>query len=451
MADGALRTPFSRENVGDEPAGGLRKGARAGVGGFGGLHRAWRSVDAAAGDGGVGVGEVEQAHVRVADRDAGAVRLRGGRDGVQPEGVERGVEADEPDLRHKVDEGDVEGEHERVGSRNGTPEAAVEVDGREAAGEVARRVEERLVGPDDSLVEGGGEDEGLERGAGGAGRERGVDLAFAVGEVIAGAGEGAHGAGSHVEEDAGGGAAEFGGAFVDAAREGALERGVEGRRVVSACARQRRLRPIREIRLREGAGCAAHDKGGRFGALLLRFGDHAEGEHAAEDVFPAAQRGGQVAVGAEAGGRLNHAGEQRGLSEAERLGGFAEPAHGAGLDADEIRGHRRAVEVLLDDRELRHGHFEAQRLEGFDVLPSQGTRMRRDEAHGLRGDRGGAGNASAGRDVLPHGAQKRKGVDAPMAPEALVFGGDEGLNDPVFGIGAVPRAAVLVVRPEADA
>ena len=70
--------------------------------------------------------------------------------------------------------------------------------------------------------------------------------------------------------------------------------------------------------------------------------------------------------------------------------------------------------------------------------------MRLDEAHGLHRDRRGAGDAAKCRDILADRPQNRFQADAVMREEPGVFGGDDGLGNPIVAVGPVSRAAVDV-------
>ena len=74
------------------------------------------------------------------------------------------------------------------------------------------------------------------------------------------------------------------------------------------------------------AGCAL--------SLLLRY--HAKCGHAVKYVFATLEGAFQIAVWPEARWRLDHAYQQRGFANAERLGAFAEPSHRARLDSDKV-------------------------------------------------------------------------------------------------------------------
>ena len=201
----------------------------------------------------------------------------------------------------------------------------------------------------------------------------------------------------------------------------------------------------------EGTAVREDVECGGLGLLALHVGDHAEGLHAVENVGAAPEGAGQVAVGAEARRRLGESGEKGRLGEVEPGRRPAEPDLRRRLDADEVRAEGRAVEVLRENLLLRHRALKAEGLEGLENLVQERALVRLDEAHRLHRDRRGAGDAAESRDVLPQGAEDGLDADAAMREEAGVLRGDDRLHDPVVAAGGVGRAAVDVVRAEADA
>ena len=414
---------------------------------------------AEAGEGGVGVGEFEEAGFGVADGEAEAVvRGRLG-EGGEAAGLEELLQRrGAAEQRERFHGGDVERVGEGAAEAHGAEAVLAVVGGAEEAG--GRGEIGGDVGDDGggvrAVFEGEEVGEGFEGRAGGARCPRAVDLAGGGREKIFGADEGEDFAGAVVEDDGGGVAHGFfaqrrevgaEGGFGDAL-EFEVERGAEGRgggaREEFAVALAEEIDEVRGLKraARRGEARGFGERG-----LEARGVEVAEVVHAAENPVLAAEGAGAVAVRVEARGGLREAREERGFGGAEVGEGFGKEMFGGGGDAEAEVAVVEAVQVFGEDAVFGPELFEAQGLGGFANLGGEGARARFGDFDELLGDGGAAGENAAVPDEAPRGAQGGEGIDAGVLPEAFVFGGkggvDEGFGD-LFEAGWVREAAVVV-------
>ena len=200
----------------------------------------------------------------------------------------------------------------------------------------------------------------------------------------------------------------------------------------------------------EGARRAADDRAHRASALDLLLRRESELFHAVKHVVAAFEGAIHPPVWTKAARCLDHSGEHRGLSEPEVLGSLAEPSVRSGLNSDEVRAVRRAIEIL---REYPYLVLRALHLYGhhrFLRLPPKGLWVRLDETDGLHRYRRGAGDAAPADYVLEGGPRYAERTDSEVAPIRPVLRGDESLHDPVPRVGRVVWTAIDVAFAERD-
>ena len=306
------------------------------------------------------------------------------------------------------------------------------------------------------LLERGGVDIGLERGAGLAQRiGRAVELAFAV---VAPADHGAHRAvGIHQH-----GGRLLGVIFAAVLAQRILDRllGVllqveidREPRHEDALVHRLRQRVDQLLHLVEGpveivigrALVAAVDGGGGVaaGAEHLAFGHEAGLDQVVEHDVGARAGGRQVDVRGEFGRRLEQAGEHRGFREVHVARRLVEIILRRRVDPEGAAAEIGAVEIELEDLVLRQPHLQPQRQERLLDLALDGALVRQEQVLGeLLGDRGAALHDAAGARIGEHGAHGAGDVDAEMLVEAPVLGGQHRLDQVVGEL--VERHGVVV-------
>ena len=161
------------------------------------------------------------------------------------------------------------------------------------------------------------------------------------------------------------------------------------------------------------------------------FGDEAVGEHAVQHEVAAPEAGSVVAQWVEAAGRLDEAGEHRGLVHGQVQHVLVEVGLGRRLDAVGAVAEVHGVEVLEEDEVLAVLVLESQRVPELLELP--GGRL-----FGVLDDRqldvllGDRRAALADATRLEVGAGRPDDglqVDPVMVVEAFVLDGDDGVAD----------------------
>ena len=164
--------------------------------------------------------------------------------------------------------------------------------------------------------------------------------------------------------------------------------------------------------------------------LVLGRRDEVEVEHAAEHVVAAHAGVRRAAHRVVVGRRRQHAGQRRGLRDVDVLERLAEV---------DLRCRRDAVGALSEEhlvQEQRHDLFFRELL--FYLPGEEGlAQLAREQAFAgqevvareLLGDRAAALAARARAQVVDGGAQDADRVDAGVAEETAVLGGDEGIDD----------------------
>ena len=174
--------------------------------------------------------------------------------------------------------------------------------------------------------------------------------------------------------------------------------------------------------------------GGGDGRVAGWFVDPFLVEHHVEHGVPPLRGDFQAFVGVVAIGRADHTGDQRRLGRSELLwrlgeihaGGFAESADFAPVAVAEVD----LVEVGLEDLVLGEVDLDDDGVRHLGDLAREGTVVGEEGvARELLGDRASAFGDAAGADVGDEGASDADGVDADVAAEALVFGGEESVGD----------------------
>ena len=123
-------------------------------------------------------------------------------------------------------------------------------------------------------------------------------------------------------------------------------------------------------------------------AIDLAFAHIAGLDHVAQHLVGAGARGGKVDVGSVARGRLEHAGQHRGLGEVHVADGLAEIILCRGLDAVGAAAEVGAVEIELEDLRLSVVVLEVDSDKGLFDLAAQRTLGRQKHVLGeLLGER----------------------------------------------------------------
>ena len=170
-----------------------------------------------------------------------------------------------------------------------------------------------------------------------------------------------------------------------------------------------------------------------FGAAGFAGGDGAGFDHGVEDDVAAFHGALGMAVGIEASGRLDGAGEECALGEVELLKVFAEEGL-SGL-AEAVDGVAAAlaevdlVGVHLEDLLLVEAIFELEGDEDLDELALDAFFGREEEIlRELLGEGGAAAGSVVGDEVGEGALGDAEVVDAAVIEEVAVFDGGDGLN-----------------------
>ena len=156
--------------------------------------------------------------------------------------------------------------------------------------------------------------------------------------------------------------------------------------------------------------------------------------HASQHVVAAPERALGVPVGRVPVGRLDHAGQDRGLSGRQVARRFPEIEAGRFPDAEDTLGAALAqidlVQIVFEDLQLGVMSLDNQRNAHFGQLALHGTVLRQKEVlHQLLGDRAAALNGSPSQHVGPTGPQDAPEVDAVMLEKALILGRQHGFHE----------------------
>ncbi len=441
-------------------------------------------MDAAVGEDGVGAGHVERGGVVGTEGDG-----RGALGGGDAGGAGEGGYVLKADLLAEGDGGGIEGVGEGVDGGDFAFEAGEFVLGvvglaavvvGEGGGLVVelRDGGEGVAVAEGGAVErgvvGGGVDEGLEDGAGGAFGD-GVVVLGAV--VVAAADEGEDLAGVGVEGDerdlrGGGGVAVAALAFLDDAvdvahadldglggdalefgvKRGVDAEGVVGLLLLAEAPVELIVDEVDEVRSFAGVdvlGGEVEGLGG--GGAGLGGGDVAGLDHGVEDDVAALEGTLGMAVGVEAAGALDHAGEQGELGEIELAEVFAEVGLGGLAEAVDGEGATLAeadlVGVHLEDLLLGEAALEMEGDEDLDELALEAALGReKDAARELHGEGGAAAReAAVAAEIVPGPAEHGVEVDAAVLEEAAVFDGGDGLHELVGDLVEGDEAALGAV------
>ncbi|VUD73772.1 hypothetical protein MET9862_04392 [Methylobacterium symbioticum] len=183
-----------------------------------------------------------------------------------------------------------------------------------------------------------------------------------------------------------------------------------------------------------------HGLGARRIRLLRR--DGAGLDHRLEHHVGALLGAAEIAGGGELRGRAHQAGQHRRLGQAHLLGGLAEIAPCRRIDAVGAGPEIGGVEVAEQDVALRHLALGAHRQERLlDLAPERlllGQRGQPDIL--LRDGRAALAHAAAER-VAPGRPRQAAQIHAPMAVEAPVLDGDDGLGEVGRQVGGGERLA----------
>ncbi len=341
--------------------------------------------EAAAGERGVSVGEIEEAHLAVAEGEGRAVVLGVLGQRSHPEIVEALEQAGGADGVGGDHRGHVVGVGEGLADAHRAVEAAVVVVGVVVA--VARREVELDVGEDRrggvpeplhaELV-----DEGLERRARLAEREDAVIVAEARGVLDVGRADVGEDLAAGVVEDDDGRGADVAGrealhGLLRQDLELALEAAIDGEGELRGAVAERAEglvegaghQPAHEVRRAGSAARGRDDQRLALGVQDLVARREAGLGEAIEDAVAPAEKLRGAARGIVDGGPARDAGERGGLGEREIVRGLVEVEAARGLDPAQPGAEADAVDVLLEDLALAQRPLDAQGEGGLGNLP----------------------------------------------------------------------------------
>ena len=158
--------------------------------------------------------------------------------------------------------------------------------------------------------------------------------------------------------------------------------------------------------------------------------DVAELQHASENPVAPRARAGGVVERIQRRGRFRQAGDQRGLVQGELLDRAPVVDLRGGLDAVGAVAQEDLVEVELEDLLLVELALDLQREQDLVELAHEGLVAAEEVvARDLHRDRAAAGlDAARGRE-LPRRARQSAEIDAVMAQETIVLGGEHRLDE----------------------
>ena len=191
------------------------------------------------------------------------------------------------------------------------------------------------------------------------------------------------------------------------------------------------------------------------GRLVFLVTDEAEAVHAPEDIVPAHPRPLRIDHRVVARGRLGQAGDHGHLGQGQLGRGLAVVDLGGGGETVGPLAQVDLVQVQLEDLLLAQLVLDLQGQQDFVELAQIGLLAAEEEVAGhLHGDGGAALPLLAGADQVEGGAQQPLVVHAGMLEEAVVLGGQDGLDEPgrefrVFQGGALHLAEFGNQRPVA--
>ena len=112
-----------------------------------------------------------------------------------------------------------------------------------------------------------------------------------------------------------------------------------------------------------------HALAGRVEQVAL--GDEAAGAHPLQYEAPARFERGAMPVRIQPNGVVRKRRKECGLRQIEFVGVRPKVGTRGGLDAVQVRAHRRAIRIRLEDRVLAHPEFKPVRKQDFAQLPER--------------------------------------------------------------------------------
>ncbi len=294
-----------------------------------------------------------------------------------------------------------------------------------------RAVFQNRLGMGDSLLEGHGVDEGLERGAWRAERLRQVHRAGAlVGEIAGTTDAGADGARRLLDDDDGGRELrpQRLGPLLREALERRLPAGVDGQ-AMHAIRRSLAHGRLRDMgrQHREGPARRRHRLAGGMKSLAL--GDHTSARRDGEHAVAATHRTFGEAVGPPHLRRLRQGDQCRGFRMGEPARVLAEIGEARGANALDVAAEGGERKVKREDLVLGEAPLQ---LDGARRLPELGAERplvaRLDQPCHLHRDRRTARDDAAVAQRLADGPHHRQRIDAMMRAEAPVLEGEQHLD-----------------------
>ena len=174
------------------------------------------------------------------------------------------------------------------------------------------------------------------------------------------------------------------------------------------------------------------------------LGDEAQLAHAPQHIVAAVLGGGRVDQRVVARGRLGQAGEHRGFRQRQLVQRLAEVDVGGGGDAVGTAAEEDAVEVDLEDALLVQLALHLPRQQDLlDLALVAALGREEDIARQLHGDGRAALALLAGGGELERRAHQAEEIDAAVLEEAVVLGGQEGLQQRLGELLVAQRRATL--------
>ena len=213
--------------------------------------------------------------------------------------------------------------------------------------------------------------------------------------------------------------------------------------------------PIGKMAAGAGRGPEGQRRGLRQHRLRARAIDEPGLDHVLQHGRGALARAGRIDRRGVARRRLEQAGQQRRLGQRDLGGGLAEVAPGGGVDAVGAGAEIHPVEIQGQDLVLGQMALEPDRQQQLLHLALEMALMRQEQVLGqLLGDRAAALADAAGAQIAERGADDAARIEARMAVEAAVLGGDdrggEPGRQPVDGDGIADGGAEAGDGPAAD-
>ncbi len=208
---------------------------------------------------------------------------------------------------------------------------------------------------------------------------------------------------------------------------------------------------VGEIEIPIGTAMFGVIDGGRGiapGRINLPLGHEAGVDEVAQDVVGPRARRRQIDVRRVLRRRLEQPGEHRRLGQIDVAGGLAEIILRRRLHAERAASHVGAIEIEAEDLFLGQMMFEPEREVRFLDLARDRTLVGQEHILGeLLGDRGAPLHDASGVRIDGERAQRPDHVDAEVAEEAPILGGENRLDEMVGQFVERDRVVMLDAAP----